>query len=83
MTIEEAKSRLLNTAWLGTDEDRDKTEEAVGVLFDAVKAIEDIKAEITSCERDVEYMDSYSDGYNRGLFESLQIIDKHIGEVSE
>lgn len=46
MTIEEAKSRLLNTAWLGTDEDRDKTEEAVGVLFDAVKAIEDIKQEI-------------------------------------
>lgn len=50
---------------------------------DMLKAIEDIKAEITSCERDVEYMDSYSDGYNRGLFESLQIIDKHIGEVSE
>lgn len=48
MTREEAKSRLLNTAWLGTDEDRDKTEEAVGVLFDAVKVIEDIKAEIES-----------------------------------
>lgn len=37
MTIEEAKDRLLNTAWLGTNEDRDKTEEAVRVLIDAVE----------------------------------------------
>ena len=73
MTIEEAKSRLLNTAWLGTDEDRDKTEEAVGVLFDAVKAIEDIKQEIEN------YM--ISEGFGSGWIEDIkEIINKHITE---
>lgn len=73
MTIEEAKSRLLNTAWIGTDEDRDKTEEAVGVLFDAVKAIEDIKQEIEN------YM--ISKGFGSGWIEDIkEIINKHITE---
>jgi len=37
MTIEDAKQRLLNTAWLGTNEDRETTEEAVRVLIKAVE----------------------------------------------
>lgn len=37
MTIEVAKQRLLNTAWLGTNEDRETTEEAVRVLIKAVE----------------------------------------------
>ena len=40
MTIDEAKSRLLNTAWLGTDEDRDKTEEAVKVAITALELLD-------------------------------------------
>lgn len=37
MTREEAKQRLLDTAWLGSNEDRDKTEEAVKVLITALE----------------------------------------------
>lgn len=37
MTIEVAKQRLLNTAWLGTNEERETTEEAVRVLIKAVE----------------------------------------------
>ena len=74
MTIDEAKSRLLNTAWLGTDEDRDKTEEAVGVLFDAVKVIEDIKAEIKAIQ---------TDDANIAKSRAIAIINKHIGEEKE
>lgn len=84
MTIDEAKSRLLNTAWLGTDEDRDKTEEAVGVLFDAVKVIEDIKQEIIQ-ERDGDMGgdESMIDSFKYGCNMALDIINKHIGEVRE
>lgn len=37
MTKAEAKKILLNTAWLGTDKDRDKTIEAVELLTDTCK----------------------------------------------
>ena len=40
MVREEVKSRLLNTAWLGTDEDRDKTEEAVKVAITALELLD-------------------------------------------
>ena len=76
MTIEEAKSRLLNTAWIGTDEDRDKTEEAVGVLFDAVKAIEDIKQEILNRPTENPH-------HLWSVQDIIEVIDNHIGEVRE
>ena len=40
MTIEEAIYRLKNTAWLGSDDDREEAEEAVVM---AIKALEDIE----------------------------------------
>ena len=40
MTREEAKETLLNAAWLGTDKDREKTEETVKI---AVQALEERK----------------------------------------
>ena len=40
MTIEEAIYRLKNTAWLGSDDDREEAEEAVVM---AIKTLEDIE----------------------------------------
>ena len=37
MTSEEAIHRLKNAAWLGTDKDREKTEQAVDMAIDALK----------------------------------------------
>ena len=38
MTREEAIYRLKNTAWLGTDEDREQTEQAVDMAIEALSA---------------------------------------------
>ena len=38
MTKEEAIYRLKNTAWLGTDKDREETEQAVDMAIEALSA---------------------------------------------
>jgi hypothetical protein len=42
MTREEAIYRLKNTAWLGTDEDREQTEQAVGMAIEALQREENL-----------------------------------------
>ena len=84
MTIDEAKNRLLNTAWLGSDEDRDKTEEAVGVIINAIKDREkeyarywliDVKSRIKN-HRDFE-----GDRWDKAIDMVIDIIDERIKEL--
>ena len=77
MTDKEAINQLKQTAWLGTDANREKTEKAVEI---AIKAIEDnaklkeavgkIRAEIVELQKEYqEYGWAYDD--------ALEIINKH------
>ena len=43
-----------------------------------LSVIEDIKAEIESKEREVEFMNDWNDGYNSAIYDVLQLINKHI-----
>lgn len=45
---------------------------------DAMSVIENIKAEIESKEREVEFMNDWNDGYNLAIYDVLQLINKHI-----
>lgn len=74
--VEEAIRILKNTAWLGSNDDRDKTEEAVKVVEEALKS----KPFYTEDERrtkmleDTIYNSAYVSGYNDALKEIKEAI---------
>ena len=77
--IEEAKAVLLNAAWLGTDKDRERVEEAVRVLVNQPN-IELIRAEIAE---DLEKYSDILDDACMGLQMALDIIRKHEEAANE
>lgn len=79
MKTEEAKAVLLNAAWLGTDEDRERTEEAIRVLVE-MPDIEKIRAEIAE---DLEKYSDILDDACMGLQMALDIIRKYDRAESE
>ncbi len=86
MTRDEAITVLLNVAWLGTDEERERIEEAVSMAIEALKqgdVLQEIRNEIenlTIARVDDDYVRKMA-----GLFivkrEIIAIIDKHIGDT--
>ena len=54
MTREEAIYRLKNTAWLGSDDDREEAEEAVTMAIKALEDIERWRIRVTEIEANAE-----------------------------
>ena len=76
MTRDEAITVLLNVAWLGTNEERERTEEAVGMAIEALKqgdVLQEIRQEIDKYLYDNEFGSEYR-------ADVASIIDKHIGD---
>lgn len=69
--VEEAIRILKNTAWLGSNDDRDKTEEAVKVVE---KALKDKKRNRMTMLEDTIYNSAYVSGYNDALKEIKEAI---------
>lgn len=73
MTIDESISILSNTAWLGTDEDRERTEEAVKTAMTALQKDGDTISRQTAIDAfngvkvDEEDCTEYDIGYNDGI----------------
>ena len=70
MTREEAIYRLKNTAWLGTNKDREETEQAVDMAIEALKAepnkaIPPSLADVYKWERDIalSQLEEYGIGF--------------------
>lgn len=74
--VEEAIRILKNTAWLGSNDDRDKTKEAVKVVEEALKSkpfdTEDERT--TKMLEDTIYNSAYVSGYNDALKEIKEAI---------
>lgn len=71
MNVDEALYILNNTAWLGSNDDRDKTEEAVKVVE---KALKDKKRNRMTMLEDTIYNSAYVSGYNDALKEIKEAI---------
>ena len=77
MGLQEKIKNAETTTWLTGG----LTEAEVATLVERGKwiaVIENIKAEIKQNEREVDFMNDYADGYNSGLYDALELIDKHI-----
>ena len=79
MTRDEAITVLLNEAWLGTNEERERIEEAVSMAIEALKqgdVLQEIRTEILEQGKDDVCAEKHG-----CIDEILAIIDKRIGDM--
>lgn len=81
MTAQGAIYILKNTAWLGSNDDRDKTEEAVKVVEKALKS----KPFYTEDERKTKMLEDtiYNSAYVSGYNDALKEIKEAIKELAD
>lgn len=75
--------KLETSEYLPHPEYKDEVYEAIDMAIEALKAIDDIKAEI---EAEIELksnLGDYNDYVRLGLQSALEIIDEHIGKENE